>query len=304
MPPKLSHDSFFKSSLRIPQVALEFMQEHLPTDIASIIELETLKIEPGSFVKDSMRQKISDILFSCKTKESSAYIYTLCEHQSSPDPFMPLRIQEYTLCIWQDHLKKFPSTKKLPIVITLVFYNGRAEYNAPTNLCDLFEQSELARQYLHNYKLIDISKKDDIAKQDTKWLATMEFFMKNAFEKDILQLLQQFTPILQKIAQSKQGVSFIENILWYNITKLDQQQLTILQTTMRNIITNNSDSEEVLGSLVSSWLAEGKAEGMAEGMAKKSRQIAQNLLKLGLDLQNVAEATGLSINDVKAISRF
>jgi predicted transposase/invertase (TIGR01784 family) len=308
---KLPHDSFFKSALSVSKVALEFMKTYLPYDIINIVELNTLKIEQGSFVKDNTKQKISDVLFSCKTIDSNAYIYALYEHQSTPDSFMPLRILEYILCIWNAHLAKFPDTKKLPIIIPLVFYNGKVPYNAPINLYDLCQNPEIARQYLHSYKLIDISKKEGIQEQDTKWLATMEFFMKNAFEQDVVKLLQQFTPILQKIARSKQGLHFIESILWYNITKLDQQQLSSFQTTMRNIITDRGKSEEVLGSLVSSWKTEGinigKAEGInigkAEGRVETSRQIAQKLLKTGLNLAKIAKITGLTLKDIKTIAK-
>ena len=147
----------------------------------------------------------------------------------------------------------------------------------------------------------------------------MEFFMKNAFEQDVVKLLQQFTPILQKIARSKQGLHFIESILWYNITKLDQQQLSSFQTTMRNIITDRGKSEEVLGSLVSSWKTEGinigkaeginigKAEGInigkAEGRVETSRQIAQKLLETGLNLAKIAKITGLTLKDIKTIAK-
>jgi predicted transposase/invertase (TIGR01784 family) len=99
--------------------------------------------------------------------------------------------------------------------------------------------------------------------------------------------------------------------LWYNITKLDQQQLSSFQTTMRNIITDRGKSEEVLGSLVSSWKTEGinigKAEGInigkAEGRVETSRQIAQKLLKTGLNLAKIAKITGLTLKDIKTIAK-
>jgi hypothetical protein len=221
---------------------------------------------------------------------------------------MPLRILEYMLCIWNKHLEKTPGAKHLPMIISLVFYNGKAPYNVATNLCEIFEEPELAKQYLHGYKLIDVSKKDGIEQQDKHWLATMEFFMKNAFEQDVLKLLRQFTPILQKIAQTEIGLGFIQSILWYNVTKLDQQQLASLQTTMRNIITDNSKSETVLGSLVSSWKEEGiiigKAEGIAEGRIEEKRQIALRLLRLGLELEDIEKATALSIKQIKALAKL
>jgi predicted transposase/invertase (TIGR01784 family) len=72
---------------------------------------------------------------------------------------------------------------------------------------------------------------------------------------------------------------------------------------MRNIITDRGKSEEVLGSLVSSWTAEGINIGKAEGRVETSRQIAQKLLKTGLNLAKIAKITGLTLKDIKTIAK-
>ena len=43
----------------------------------------------------------------------------------------------------------------------------------------------------------------------------------------------------------------------------------------------------------------GKAEGLAEGENKKAVEVAKNLLKMGLNIEQVSEATGLSPDEVK-----
>jgi predicted transposase/invertase (TIGR01784 family) len=49
-------------------------------------------------------------------------------------------------------------------------------------------------------------------------------------------------------------------------------------------------------------LAEGKAEGLAEGEIRKAKETAINLLSMGLSLEQIAKATGLSVEDVRNIS--
>jgi predicted transposase/invertase (TIGR01784 family) len=46
---------------------------------------------------------------------------------------------------------------------------------------------------------------------------------------------------------------------------------------------------------------EGKAEGLQEGEKKMQVQIAQNMLRQGLSIQNISSATGLSAKEVKKI---
>ena len=45
-------------------------------------------------------------------------------------------------------------------------------------------------------------------------------------------------------------------------------------------------------------LAEGKAEGLAEGKAKEQRLIAANLKKQGIDIETIAQCTGLSVEEI------
>ena len=45
-------------------------------------------------------------------------------------------------------------------------------------------------------------------------------------------------------------------------------------------------------------LAEGREEGLAEGEAKKSLEIAKKMLEMGLSVEQITEATGLSEEEV------
>ena len=48
-------------------------------------------------------------------------------------------------------------------------------------------------------------------------------------------------------------------------------------------------------------LAEGKSLGLAEGSRQKALETAKNLLQFGLSIENIAQATGLSQEEVAAI---
>jgi predicted transposase/invertase (TIGR01784 family) len=48
--------------------------------------------------------------------------------------------------------------------------------------------------------------------------------------------------------------------------------------------------------------AEGLAEGLAEGETRKAKETAINLLSMGLSLEQIAKATGLSMKDIENIS--
>ncbi len=75
------HDAVFKSFLRHPDTARDFIDIHLPAPLRKLCDLTTLKLEPNSFIDDDLRQYYSDLLWSVKTQEGVGYIYVVIEHQ-------------------------------------------------------------------------------------------------------------------------------------------------------------------------------------------------------------------------------
>lgn len=117
------HDGLFKLFLREPDTARDFLAVHLPADIRAQVRLDTLKLEPGSFVVQKLRELHSDVLYSVETAEGHAgYIYCLVEHQSTADRMMAWRMMRYSMAVMDAHLKKGNGT--LPVVVPLLFYQG------------------------------------------------------------------------------------------------------------------------------------------------------------------------------------
>ncbi|SQL32104.1 transposase [Escherichia coli] len=67
------HDAVFKSFLRHPDTARDFIDIHLPAPLRKLCDLTTLKLEPNSFIDEDLRQYYSDLLWSVKTQEGVGY---------------------------------------------------------------------------------------------------------------------------------------------------------------------------------------------------------------------------------------
>ena len=48
-------------------------------------------------------------------------------------------------------------------------------------------------------------------------------------------------------------------------------------------------------------VAEGEAKGEARGEAKANRKNAQNLKNLGVDIDTISKATGLTVEEIEAL---
>ncbi|MBB7334210.1 Rpn family recombination-promoting nuclease/putative transposase, partial [Escherichia coli] len=82
------HDAAFRAMMETPAVARDFLEAALPPAQLQRCDMNTLKLEPATFVDPDLRQFASDVLWSMKTTDGrDGYIYALTEHQSSADRF-------------------------------------------------------------------------------------------------------------------------------------------------------------------------------------------------------------------------
>ena len=150
------HDALVKKCFSQKEAARELLDRYLPEQIKSNINLNTLKIEKESYVEDNLKHKISDLVYSMLTNDKKpCLVYTIVEHQSTPDYWIAFRLWKYTLLLLERHVTK---KNKLPIVIPVVIYNGKQKYNAPTSFWQLFQNPEQAQNIMcAEYKLLNIS---------------------------------------------------------------------------------------------------------------------------------------------------
>lgn len=99
------HDLVFKTFLSTLETARDFITIHLPPALLQLCDLQTLKLESGSFIEEDLHPYYSDMLYSLKTACGDGYIHVLIEHQSSPDKHMAFRLMRYAIAAMQRHLE-------------------------------------------------------------------------------------------------------------------------------------------------------------------------------------------------------
>jgi predicted transposase/invertase (TIGR01784 family) len=193
------HDAIFKKFLAHPDTAREFLGIHLPPALRAVCDLTTLSLKPDSFVEPGLRAAYTDILYSLHTTLGDGYIYCLIEHQSTPDPMMAFRMMQYCLRIMRAHLDniKEENSRKLPIVIPLLFYQGKTAYPYSVDWFDCFADPETARTlYSNAFPLIDLAAipDDEIMKHGR--VALLELVQKHIRQRDIMTFLDHFVKLL------------------------------------------------------------------------------------------------------------
>ncbi|MGV2432567.1 MAG UNVERIFIED_CONTAM: Rpn family recombination-promoting nuclease/putative transposase [Rickettsiaceae bacterium] len=95
----------------------EFLDAYLPLTIKEKVDLSKAKVEKESYVEDNLKKRLSDIVYSVPYKQSSKdhqdkiFIYTLVEHQSTPDKWIAFRLLKYMILLMERHKAK---NEKLP----------------------------------------------------------------------------------------------------------------------------------------------------------------------------------------------
>ena len=73
----------------------------------------------------------------------------------------------------------------------------------------------------------------------------------------------------------------------------------MIQTVKRNELARKE--YQILPAALMDAMDEGKSLGLAEGSRQKALETAKNLLQFGLSVQKIAQATGLTKEDVEAL---
>jgi predicted transposase/invertase (TIGR01784 family) len=91
------HDRFFRSMMTDPKVIREFFEQHLPANIRTVINFDSIQHEKESFINDKLRLQIADMLYSAEFGDQLGYLYLLIEHQSTPNELITTRVKSQQL---------------------------------------------------------------------------------------------------------------------------------------------------------------------------------------------------------------
>ncbi|PCJ26136.1 MAG: transposase [Rickettsiales bacterium] len=286
-------------TLAIKSYAIEFLEDYLPAEIQKSVDLSTINVEPESYVEDTLRKKMSDLVYSVKTKEGDdAFIYLLLEHQSSVDYWISFRLQKYMLLLCERH-KKNKEPGKLPIIYPLVLYNGKAKYTASLNFWGLFDDPKRAKEVMGgDYTLVDLHAMSDDDINYERYSSLVLSAMKHIHDRDTLKMLDLLFGRC-KIALSldkKEDYVLLRMIIEYTNPKVPAEKRKELEQVIKGHL-SKKEGENFMKTVKDSY----KEEGREEGAEQKSLQIATNLLNQSLDQSFVASVTGLSISEVERL---
>ncbi len=298
------HDAVFKKIMSYPEMARDFLDIHLPPALREMCDLQTLKLEPGSFIEQDLRAFYSDVLWSLKTREGQGYIYCVIEHQSTAVQHMAFRLMRYAIAAMQHHLDA--GNKTLPLVVPMLFYHGQqSPYPWSLNWLDEFDCPQLARQlYSEAFPLVDITVIPDDEIAQHRRVALLELMQKHIRDRDLMGLVDRLVSLLvTSTANDSQLQTLLNYLLRYgNVSHVSAFIHEVAERSPHHKERLMTIAERLRQEGHHHGLQEGIQQGLEQGVQKGTQEealrIARMMLENGIDHNLVQLITGLLPGEV------
>lgn len=277
------HDLFFRQIMSDNEYAAAEVRSVLPEAAAALIDWSVWEAVPTNFVSRRLRGRNGDLMFRTRMADRDAYIWSLIEHQSTPDDLMAFRCEEYRNAFWgmwlDKHMKKNKNKKlfRFPMVIMLVVYcspEGR-RWTGALDIADLIDLPEDAREALGDlmprsrYIFDDVSAQtlEELTRRSLPPVVRLMLVLLRAApgNPDLVQMLLEQIPILRAAIQVG-GKRLLEAVLTYiyavNAGRIGERDLHPVYEKL------GPEAKEIAVTIAEQLKAEGRVEGRAEGRAE------------------------------------
>ena len=239
-------------------------------------------------------------------------IIVLAEHQSTINPNMPLRCLEYISRLYETlfESKEKYSRKllKIPTPEFYVFYNGEEAYPCDKilKLSDAFIEKTTKMTLELIVKVININRQNhhpvlENCKTMQEYSIFVEIVRKwkeidpqNGFQKAIEECISN--NILREYLKRK-----TKEVLNMLLAEYDYETDIAVQRAEEREIAFAEGVEKGIEQGIEKGIEQGIEQGLSDGSYQKALETAKNLLDLGLSIENIAQATGLTKAEVESI---
>lgn len=290
------HNNLFFQVLSRKEKAIPFFEKYLQKPILkAATNLDQIELAESKHMSDGGISLYNDILYRCPLgKDQLGYFFIMCEHQSTPDPNMPLRLMEYNVATIRGHLKQ--GHKKYPVIVNTVLYTGNPPWNYSTDFNDYYANPSLGSQYLTiaPFNLVQLPENTHESIYIDKDLGFCFAAFYCGRSRDPYVELEKFKQI-PAFKNYFNGLSIEERVLFgrYIALCVDRNRYT-LEKIVNLMIINEQEKEKFMRSVAQEYIE--------QGILIKAREVAKNmLLKLRLDMDTVQKATELTKEELQQI---
>jgi predicted transposase/invertase (TIGR01784 family) len=291
------HDKFFKETFSRVEIAREFFQHHLPTAVVQTLALDTLTLQPSTFVDPELQEQFADLLYRVQLSQDPndiAYIYLLLEHKSYNDPLTPFQVLRYMVRIWERDLKE---KARLHPIVPIVVYHGQEQWQAATEFGELFTGDEALRRYWphFSYELRDLSHLSDAEIVGSLQLQIALLLLKYVLDPRLEEHIRDIFMMFRELADAESAIEYLATVLYYIGNAARHLTRPAMVTIVQEILAEEENA--VMQTIAESWVEEGRQEGRLEG---RIYTLQKNILELlALRFGGFEETLEMQVRDMQ-----
>ncbi|MDZ7897700.1 MAG: Rpn family recombination-promoting nuclease/putative transposase [Arcicella sp.] len=235
------HDKFFKETFSRLDVVQNFIEETLPIEYKSKINLQNLVLSKDSFIDAALEEHLADLVYQTTFEGQEVLVTLLFEHKSYTDSFPHWQLLRYMTNIWQQEQKQ---KQKPSLVISIIIHHGDSAWKKVPMKSYFGELQASLLPFLPEFDYILVSLNDFSDKQITEFknafLRTAALLMKHSRdeEKKLLAIESMIVDCLKSV-EALQDDNYMDTVILYmkNTLDLTSQELMIIFTKVSTIVT-------------------------------------------------------------------
>jgi predicted transposase/invertase (TIGR01784 family) len=283
------YDRSYKDLFSRPEMVRDLLTGFVQEDFIDDIDFSKLEKLGTTYILEEYEKRETDLILKLNIKGQEAYLYILIELQSSPDKFIALRVLEYLVGFYQDLLKqkdKLPD--KLPPVFPIVLYTGKEPFNCAVSVEELIDKPyKRLMKYIprFEYYKIDIN---EVNEGKYGELIELENIVAACFnvvraktKKEMKEALYKLLEIVRKYGDYLQRALDIWLKKFFEKKGVDIEKITLI------------GGKEMIDEVIDQIYEEGIEKGKLEIIKKFSKK--------GFSIEELAELTELSVEELKKV---
>lgn len=301
------HDAAFKDLMGRKELAKDFIENNLPEEVLEIMDLETMERKDGTCVGKNLEETFTDLIYGVKINGKDAYISLLLEHKSRPDRQTIFQVSRYILDAWTKLSKD--NQAELPVVIPIVFYHGTGKWNYRTDIRDMipgyYELPEYLKERIPTMRhdIIDMHKNPDSDLEKYRPITRLVLkVFKYVTQEDEDKLMEVFLIALEEAfeEEDEETVVSVTEVLMVYVSVTDKD---ITEEKLVKKIEELGGKGSKLMTILEEREQKGIERGRQEGELKRARETAIELIKMGLNVEQIMTATKLPKEEIETLRK-
>ncbi len=300
----IPHDTGYRHLFTSKKAFLQLIRSFIKQGWAEQVDEASLELINRSFVLQDFQDREADVVYRAKLKDRDVIFYVLLELQSTVDFLIPYRLLLYMNEIWRTIFKDVPVKEaerkdfRLPAIIPIVLYNGKAPWTTPLTFKETLDSYQLFGEHLVDFRyfLINVHSYTEEELLELSNLISVVFMLDRVEElEEIVECFYKAVSVIRNLTpeEFKLLKSWSKFILARDLPREGKEEI--------GRILDESRTEEVdeMISNVERVIKKSMEDAEKQGMEKGIEKVARQMLSKGIDIDTIANCTGLSKEEVE-----